>query len=415
MKLLFFVFLFPVLAFAAPKEDSMGFNFLGAPLGQVVSLYFDKVVKRPYVLCDEVIQDQRPVSLRATRESLDSAVISALIDSMGYESREIKGVVTICKSRPDNKKIIEPEKNNFVYKVQYRDSGYLAELLQPMFNGQFANRRGVGQSITQSPSATGKDGLSNVQPLSSSTSSNPKLDDFLLFTGIDSEISKLEKLLTQIDIPGGDLMLKAYFYEVTNSQSDGSALTLVASLLSSRLSLSVGTDKLANSLKLSVGGIDVVASALATDSRFKLMSSPSTRVRNGATARFVVGEEVPILSAFVTSPTGQLTQSYERRDAGVIFEVTPRSRSKQTDVDLFQQISSFVAQDASDSKPPRLSKREMRSSLSLDTDEIIVIGGLNENRSENNESGLSFFPWKFSKSSTSKNSELVLILQLKKI
>jgi type II secretory pathway component GspD/PulD (secretin) len=177
----------------------------------------------------------------------------------------------------------------------------------------------------------------------------------------------------------------------------------------------VGSDALANSVRLKTGDIDLVASALSTDSRFRLMSSPSARVRNAQTARFVVGQERPVLSAIVTSQTGQLTQSYERRDSGVIFEVTPRIRSKRADVDMFQQLSSFVDQSAIAGVPPVLNKREMRTSLSVEDGELIVIGGLNEVRTESNDAGLSFMPWRFSSSSTDRQSELILILELKRL
>jgi general secretion pathway protein D len=412
MKLFIFALLLPALAFAA--DSSVGpFNFKGAPLAQVVSLYYDQVSKQSYALCDELLLDNRPVSFRASAEALHTAV-PTLLQTMGYEAKDTQGVVTVCKRIAGDVLGSQQDRQHFVYQVNYRDANYLAELLQPMFRGSFANRRSPVPTPALSSLNTAKDGLSTLPPLSQSSSSQ-KVDDVLLFTGPKDEIAKLEKLLPSLDVPAGEVMLKAYFYEVAKEKTDGSALKMVASLLSGRLSVSVGSDALSNSVRLKTGDIDLVASALSTDSRFRLMSSPSARVRNAQTARFVVGQERPVLSAIVTSQTGQLTQSYERRDSGVIFEVTPRIRSKRADVDMFQQLSSFVDQSASVGVPPVLNKREMRTSLSVEDDELIVIGGLNEVRTESNDSGLSFMPWRFSSSSTDRQSELILILELKRL
>lgn len=415
MKIILFVLFFPIFAFAAIKEEAAAFNFQSVPFSQVVSLYFDKVNRRPYVLCDEVLNDQKLISIRASCSALDAAMFGALLDAQGYSARDEKGVTVICKRVAEElsrAKVLEL--SQFVYRTQYRDSNYLAELLSPMFPaGVFANRRGVGQSSTQMQTSTGKDGLSNVQPSQQSRGAGMKVDDFLLFSGSDKDIVKLEKIISQVDVAGGEVLVKGYVYEVSTQDVQGSALKLLTSVLSGKLSLSIGADVLSNALKFKTGSIDLVASALNTDTRFKMLSSPLARVRNGDTARFVVGQEVPILSAIVTGQNGQLTQSYERRDSGVIFEVTPMVRSKTTDVDLFQQLSNFVKQDTGTSTPPILNKREMRTSLSVDDGELIVIGGLNEIREERNTSGFWFVP--LSKSADTRSSELLLILELKRI
>jgi len=158
-----------------------------------------------------------------------------------------------------------------------------------------------------------------------------------------------------------------------------------------------------------------VASALNSDGRFKVVTSPFTRVRSGATARFQVGADVPVLGSILTNPNGQAQQSVEYRSAGTLLEVSPKVRDKSTDVDLFQQISSFVTTETGVNNSPTLNKREIRTSLTVEDGEVLVIGGLNDSKEEETKAGLWFLPFATSKSSGTRSTELLLILELKRI
>lgn len=119
--------------------------------------------------------------------------------------------------------------------------------------------------------------------------------------------------------------------------------------------------------------------------------------------------------SILTNATGQAQQSIEYRSAGTIFEVSPRVRDKSIDVDLFQQISTFVATQTGVNGSPTLNKREIRTSLTVEDGEILVIGGLNDVKEDASKSGLWFLPFATSKSSSSSNTELLVILEVKRI
>jgi type II secretory pathway component GspD/PulD (secretin) len=84
-------------------------------------------------------------------------------------------------------------------------------------------------------------------------------------------------------------------------------------------------------------------------------------------------------------------------------------------LDLFQQVSSFVNTDTGVNSSPTLNKRELRTSLTVEDGEVLVIGGLNDSKIEDAKSGLSFLPFALSKSHGSRSSELLLVLELKRI
>lgn len=404
---------------AEPAPPS--FDMQAVPLSQAVGLYYKEVVKRPYVMCDDVIKDARLVSVRAGGKALDAAMLYALLEGNGYEARDEKGVTVVCgKAKAAEAELGEP----MIYRPMYRDAGYLVDLLQPLVRGTFANKRaaapalGVGGGNVTIGTANGPVAVpaASQQPApTASTYKSSTSDDYILFNGTEKEQGKLRKLLAQVDVPTGEVVIKGYVYEVGKNSSEGSAIELLASLLKGKLEISVTGTTLGNSLRIKAGGVDAVASAINSDGRFKVVTSPYTRVRSGATARFQVGADVPVLGSILTNPNGQAQQSVEYRSAGTLLEVSPKVRDKTTDVDLFQQISNFVTTETGVNNSPTLNKRELRTSLTVEDGEVLVIGGLNDSTEQENKSGLWFLPFATSKSQGMRSSELLLILELKRI
>lgn len=394
---------------SADSEPSFDLQFQS--LNQVVSLYYKEVVKRPYVLCDDVIKDSRYVSIRASGKQLDSAVVSALLDRNGYEAKEERGIVVVCtKQKVQEVEDLQP----FFYRPLYRDASYLVDILSPLVKGTFANKR-----VTSSLSVGGGNAsLNQNSPIQNSVQSSYKpvtSDDYILFHGTEKEHVLLRKLLSQIDVPTGEVVIKGYVYEVGKNVSESSAVQMLTSLLQGKFQISVSGNPSSNSVRIKAGGIDVIASAINSDGRFKVVTSPYTRVRSGSTARFQVGADVPVLGAIVSNGNGQTSQSVEYRSSGTLLEVSPKVRDKVTDVDLFQQVSSFVSTENGVNGSPTLNKRELRTSLSVEDGEVLVIGGLNDSTVQDTKSGLWFLPFSISKSSGSRSTELLLVLELKRI
>ncbi|OWY29303.1 bacterial type II and III secretion system family protein [Herbaspirillum robiniae] len=65
---------------------------------------------------------------------------------------------------------------------------------------------------------------------------------------------------------------------------------------------------------------------------------------------------------------------------------------------------------------PTLNKREVQTNVSLSDGEIIVLGGLAENKETYGRTGFSFLPSFFrSNNSETSRSEILLVLQLTKV
>jgi type II secretory pathway component GspD/PulD (secretin) len=235
----------------------------------------------------------------------------------------------------------------------------------------------------------------------------------LIFSGEASEIKKLTRLLSDVDTPLGEVMVRGVVYEVQTSDSTGSAFSLAAAVLSGRVSIRLAGSTQANSLSISVGNADAVFSALSSDSRFKVVTQPALRVRSGAQASFSVGQDVPVLGAVTYVSSGQPVQSVEYRNSGVIFSVTPQVREAAVDLAVQQQISNFVPTTTGVNNSPTLIKRELRTDVQVRDGEIIMLGGLTEQKHTSGLTGLSFLPaWTHSRTGESARTELLLVLQV---
>lgn len=393
---------------AEPRQASVKFEFAAIGVGQVVQLLYAEALATPFVLDPEVIADSRSVSFRYATEKGDlKKFLRAFLDSLGYVVEQRDGVDFIAKRKPSEASA--PEHDAFVYVPRYRDVAYLARLLGPLFKGSFSVNRSVrsGDQKTDMPVADG-----------SAAALVDQVAGALIFSGETKEVEKLKRLLPQIDISVGEVAVRGVVYEVSSSEKAGSAFGLLASVLGSKFSVGIGsTTSIGNFVQLKTGSLDLVFSALANDSRFKVLSSPSLRIRSGARGHFSVGQDVPVLGSLsYPQGSGQAVQSVEYRSSGVIFDIQPTVREAVIELTIDQQLSSFVATTTGVNNSPTLTKRALQSSVSLQDGDVIVLGGLTENRESAARDGLSFLPrFLDTKGTDSSRSEILLVLQVQRL
>lgn len=381
------------------------FDMHAMPLSQVISLYFKEVSKQPYVLCDAVLGDNRSVSIRAGGRNLDAAIFLAVLDTNGYEVRNVSGVATVCTKQLEQQ--VDPNATKgtpFVYRPLHQDVGYLVDILSPLIEGHFANRRTAGRSLKVGGGGEGSQLTTAAQ--------SAQHDELLVFSGEKPAIDRLQELLSQLDVPSPSVVVRAVLYEVAHTKMDGSALKMMANLFDGHVGISFGTDSFSNTLSIKGPDFDFVASAISEDGRFKVVTSPFARVRNNQRVRLQVGADVPVNGQILINPNGQTTQSTEYRSSGVILDVTARIRGGTVDVDLVQTVSNFVKTTTGNTNPT-LNKREITSSLTVSDGELIVLGGLTDTKEEKANRGL--FGWNFSDSDSDTKSELVLLLQVERL
>lgn len=405
-RLAFALLLVVGLANAAPPGEPASFDLREIRVAQVVQLIYGEVIKTPYVLGPEVLADNRVTSFRyASAQGNLDAFMRAFLASLGYAVDRRAGVDFILKRREE-----EAKREVFVYRPQYRDVAYLSRLLAPLFKGSFAVNRSVRASEGAKPEGP--------VPDSSAAALIDQDADVLVFTGIQGEIDQLQSVLPQVDKMAGDVRVDGVVYEVTSSDKTGSGFGLLASILGGKLSVGMGgTTNLGSFLRFKTASLDAVYSVLASDSRFKVLSSPSLRIRSGARGTFSVGQDVPILGALsFPQGAGQAVQSVEYKSSGVIFDIRPTVRDAVIDLNVTQQLSNFVSTTTGVNNSPTLTKRELKTSVSLQDKEVIILGGLSETKDSETHDGPSFLP-KFlhTRGAGVERSEILLVLQVQRL
>jgi len=408
-----------VLSFSAGAADKSAkvvadgprFSFMGINVSQVVQLIYGEALKDAFVIEPDVLSDQRSVSFRYDPSAGElRPFITAFFDSLGLQVVRRNGVDFVGKKPPPAQK--PPEvRDVFVYRPRFRDGSYLVDLLAPLFKGEFTARRAVH---------TGPDDKSPqvAAPAGSAAATIDRKSDTLVFAGPAAEITMLKKMLAQVDTPGGDVVVRGVLYEVQTGSNEGTGFSLALSLLGGKLGVKVGAGPLqGNVVSFSSGTIDAAVSALADDSRFTVRSTPTLRVASGENGRFTVGEDVPVLGAVTyTGATGAPVQSVEYRSSGVIFDLYPVLHADTVDLTVMQQVSNFSVTQTGVNNSPTLSKRELKTSLTVSDGELIVIGGLADSKETDTHSGLSFLPaFMHTKSKGKSHTEILLILQLQRV
>lgn len=396
-------------AIAENASKMVKFDFRAVSVAQVTQLIYADVLGIPYVLAPEVLSDARVVSFKYMGDKNGVRSFAAtFLASLGYAAQHRDGVDVIAKRQEEVKAVTAVELDSFVYRPRYRDVNYIARLLAPLFKGSFSVNRTVASSGTRS---------SEQVPDGSAAAMMDQSADVLVFTGEDVEVGRLKTLLPQVDFQLGEVVVRGVVYEVSLTDKQGSAFGLLASLLSGRLNAGIGTaDPLGTFLRFKNTAIEAVYSVLSQDSRFKVMSSPSLRIRSGAEGTFSVGQDVPVLGSVSYPANGQPVQSVEYRSSGVLFNVVPTVREGVIDLDIDQQLSNFAQTTTGVNNSPTLTKRALKTSVGMQDGDLIVLGGLTENKESDTRDGPSFLPRFFHTTGRdSSRSEILLVLQVQRI
>jgi type II secretory pathway component GspD/PulD (secretin) len=167
--------------------------------------------------------------------------------------------------------------------------------------------------------------------------------------------------------------------------SNGSELPKDANGLSGNGFTFVGLD--------SAGVVRAVISALANESRAKLLASPHILVSDNHEARIQVGQQVPIVTGQTYGTPGVAPiQTVQYKDIGIILKVKPQvNESGLVSMELSQEVSTFSTISLSaGTQDIILNKTEATTSLVVQSGETIIIGGLIREDTSNSVSGIPY-------------------------
>jgi general secretion pathway protein D len=139
-----------------------------------------------------------------------------------------------------------------------------------------------------------------------------------------------------------------------------------------------------------------IARALQTQTNANIISTPNLITLDNEEAKIVVGENVPFITGQYTN-TGNATtspfQTIERKDVGITLRIRPQiGESGTVRMTIFQEQSSVkdTAAVGTSNAGPSTTKRSIESQVVVDDGQIIVLGGLIEDRFIENKSKVPF-------------------------
>lgn len=399
-----------------PHVKGGAFDLRFVSVGQLVDLLYGDALRVPHVISSDVLQDTRQVSFAFDTKQGDlRAFVRVFLDSLGYQVVSRDGVDFVSKKAAD-----VDEAASFVYKPRYRSAAYLAKLVQPLFSGRVMSNGGAMDAQSSVAAAAPASGVvaAQVAPVVPASSGVGGVDDQLVFSGKASEVRDLRRLLPELDTAPGQVVVRGWVYEVSNTDGTNSAFQIAGKLLSGVLNISNGsTDVDPNALTFGASYLKLAISALSSDSRFKEVSDPHVRVMSGEQVSLNVGSQVPTLgSVSYQGSSGTPVQSVEYQDAGVIFNVKPVVMGDRVQVELQEQISSFVATTTGVNNSPTKNTRQMTTTVSVKDGEVLVLGGLVQDSDSSAVTHQGWLPHFLDGRSSSKGrTEVLLVLQVQKV
>ena len=134
-----------------------------------------------------------------------------------------------------------------------------------------------------------------------------------------------------------------------------------------------------------------IAQFLQTQSNSNVMSTPNLMTLDNEEAKIVVGNNVPFITgSFTNTGTGTSNpfQTIERKDVGITLRIKPQIGEGGTiRMAIFQESSDVVSQATGTSGTgPTTSKRSIESNVVVDDGQILVLGGLIQDKYEENKS-----------------------------
>ncbi len=300
--------------------------------------------------------------------------------------RLARSLDTVAPARLDNARVI---------RLRYSNAKQLAEVLDTMGQGSKSPLAASGQKDTSAnaPFMVRADESQNA----------------LVVVAEPSQLATLEGIVRELDRPRAQVLIHAAIVEISGDIAEalgvqwalnvgdasglinfpGTGLPIIGGLKFNEKSV-VPEGAL---LKLGGDRFGALISALASNSRSNLLSTPSLLTLDNQEAEIIVGQNVPFKTgSYATNSTGADNPftTVERKDVGISLKIKPYINEGSTlRLEVEQEVSDIApAVSGVDSSDLITNKRALKSTILADDGEIIVIGGLIKDSVRTQRSGV---------------------------
>ncbi|MFU8848119.1 MAG: secretin N-terminal domain-containing protein [Opitutales bacterium] len=318
-----------------------------------------------------------------------------------------------------------------VFQLRQARAGEVVPIIENIISGQregrerdaaVANRNeGQGNNNANTPPAPGQPSPSPTATpvISSETSASLQFSNFvglsadertnaIVAYGTQQDLKTLKELIEKIDIPLPQVRIEAIITEVTLNESQASGITSFGLTLTENGKLGFGAPVTSGGVN-AVGGIfgsgfeltgnadgliNAIFNTAESDSNVRVLSNPTIVVSHNEEGSVNVSESRPIITSSTASGISDnlnVRSSVEFRDIGIQLTVTPLIGADGSVQMIIEQTVDNVAGsiDIDGNEQPIIGRREATSTITANSGEIIILGGLQENRRNLNNA---YFP-----------------------
>ena len=196
----------------------------------------------------------------------------------------------------------------------------------------------------------------------------------------------IKQIIQNLDRPAPQVLIRVLFLEITHSNK------LDIGTEGSITYGSEGTEDIIETIfglaDQSLGGfyrildedLEVTIRALAEVAKLEVLSRPSILARNNEEATIIIGQEVPFIRNSRVTSDGQIINTVEYEDIGIILQVTPRITSERlVEMLVMPEISTLTGETVPVSAgvdAPVIAKRSAETRVVVPDGKTVVIGGL---------------------------------------
>jgi general secretion pathway protein D len=217
----------------------------------------------------------------------------------------------------------------------------------------------------------------------------------------DEETNKhIGQVVKSLDRPVPQVLIKVLFLEVTHTNDvnlgfEGAWTKKTTHNFSTQVdtqsisdAFGVASQTTGGFYKILTQDLNLTLRALAEVTKFEVLSRPSVLTRNNKEATINVGQQVPIITNSTVSALGNVNNTVQYVDLGIILTVTPHiSEDGLVAMDVAPEISALTDQTVpigNNNEAPVFSKRSATTSVVVPDGCTVVIGGLMEDNNTNN-------------------------------
>ncbi|QXC36052.1 GspD family T2SS secretin variant ExeD [Aeromonas sp. FDAARGOS 1407] len=331
---------------------------------------------------------------------------------------------------------LQSQGNTRVFYLKYGKAKDMVEVLKGVSSSIEADKKG-GTAATTGGASIGGGKLA----ISADETTNA-----LVITAQPDVMAELEQVIAKLDIRRAQVLVEAIIVEM----DDGNGLDLgvqwnhadygtvqfpgtnvpITSKVAADKALDLGKPELSAALMKNITGMaagfyhgdwSMLATAIASNTKNDILSTPSIVTMDNREASFNVGQEVPVQTGSQSSTSGDnIFNTIERKTVGTKLVVTPQiNEGDSVLLTIEQEVSSVATKPAEGTSTlgPTFDTRTVKNAVLVKSGETVVLGGLMDEKTSESVSKVPLlgdipvlgYLFRSTSSSTSKRNLMVFI------